>query len=150
MVVKVSPFKLLIQRVESMSVRVWIALSSQSHFIKRSKWMMCLCEPVWGRAGRWMWSDTNSQWALTHCWRAQEPHVHTCLQTVLIVALLHTGQCCVILSNSPISCACLVLIITTVSQTEGPSQHTGGRRGCRHLHLVRGKRWKDKLMPWKA
>lgn len=70
----------------------WVSVSGSfchlSHFIKRSKWMMCLCESVWGRAGRWMWSDTNSQWALTHCWRAQETHVRTCLQSARTVALL--------------------------------------------------------------
>lgn len=61
---------------------------------------------------------------------------HAC-KTALTVALLHTGRCCVIPTNSPISCARLALIIKTVSQTEGPSQHTGGRRGRRHLRVVR-------------
>lgn len=99
-VVNVSPsFKLLIQGVESMSVSVCLVLSAQSHFIKRSEWMMCLCESVWGRAGRWMWRDTNSEWALTHCWRAEETHVHTCPWKALTVALLHTGQRCFVLQK---------------------------------------------------
>lgn len=84
-----------------------------------------------------MWSDTNSQWGLNLLLESMRDTCAHMPANGLIVALLHTGQCCVILTNSPISCACLVLIITTVSQTEGPSQHTGGRRGRRHLHLVR-------------
>lgn len=69
-----------------MIVSVWVVLSSQSlhKVLPMNNVFVLVC--VWGRVGRWMWSDTNGEWALTHCWRAWETHVHTCLQKALMVA----------------------------------------------------------------
>lgn len=39
-------------------------------------------------------------------------------------------------TKSPITRGCLVLIITAVFDTEGPSQHTGEKKGHRHLRIV--------------